>query len=365
MLSRPETERELSDLLRDADGPLDILGGGTRGLPGHGGRGIDMSAMTGVTLHDPGALTLVARAGTPIADLQALLAAHGQHLAFEPPDLRALLRRQGTSTLGGVIASNASGPRRVQAGAARDAVLGVRMVDGTGRVIANGGRVMKNVTGLDLARLMCGSHGTLGVLTEIALKVLPRPAMTRTLVLPDQGAQAAVDAMSRALGSPFEISGAAWLPGTGTLLRIEGFAPQVDHRLHQLQARLGGDVTEDDPWPAIRDVASLAALPGADLQGDVWRIHARPSAAPGLLARARADRVLLDWGGGLIWCLVPSGTDLRARLGAFQGHATLVRGQGQPVLHPEAPAIARITRGLRARFDPRAILNPALTGPSA
>ena len=360
MLSRPETEQELSDLLRDADGPLDIRGGGTRGLAGSGGRCIDMSAMSGVTLHDPGALTLVARAGTPIADLQALLAAHGQHLAFEPPDLRALLHRQGSSTLGGVIASNASGPRRVQTGAARDAVLGVRMVDGTGRVIANGGRVMKNVTGLDLARLMCGSHGTLGVLTQIALKVLPRPAMTRTLLLPDQGAQAAVEAMSRALGSPFEISGAAWLPGTGTLLRIEGFAPQVEHRLHQLQARLGGDITGTDPWPAIRDVAALADLPG-----DVWRIHARPSAAPGLLARAGADRVLLDWGGGLIWCLVPPGTDLRARLGTFQGHATLVRGQGQPVLHPEAPAIARITQGLRARFDPRAILNPALTGPSA
>ena len=177
----PETEAELAAIITGAEGPLRIEGGGTRPIGGaSNGARLSTSAMTGVELYEPGALTLVVRAGTPLDEVEATLAAEGQRLAFEPMDHRGLLGTSGTPTIGGVVAANVSGPRRIQAGACRDFLLGVRFVDGQGRIIRNGGRVMKNVTGYDLVRLMAGSYGTLGVLTEVALKVLPAPRATGT-----------------------------------------------------------------------------------------------------------------------------------------------------------------------------------------
>ena len=175
----PRDEAEVAEAVRGARGALAVGGGFTRGLARDGER-LTTRALAGIVLHEPGALTLVARAGTPVAQAERALAAEGQRLAFEPPDLRALLGTAGEPTIGGMAAVNASGPRRVQAGAARDALLGLRFVDGSGTVVANGGRVMKNVTGLDLARLLAGSHGTLGVITEVALKVLPAPEAVLT-----------------------------------------------------------------------------------------------------------------------------------------------------------------------------------------
>jgi glycolate oxidase FAD binding subunit len=333
-----------------------VVGGGTRGgTRGGSGGGLSVAGLSGVVLYEPGALTLVARAGTPLAEIEALLAGEGQRLAFEPPDFRALLGVDGASTIGGVAAANASGPRRVQAGAARDAMIGVRFVDGRGTVIKNGGRVMKNVTGYDLVKLMAGSRGRLGVITEVALKVLPAPEAQATLVLRGLDVAGAVAAMARALGTPYEVTGAAHVPGEGTYLRVEGFAEQVAYRTARLRALFGGEVVAGPgPWAAIRDVAAFAGR-----AGDVWRVHVKPSDAPQVVARAGAEGVLIDWGGGLVWLLLPPGTDLRARLLGIPGPAERVRatdaGDGIAALPPEAPAVARLTAGLRAAFDPRGV----------
>lgn len=354
---RPETEQELAEAVRTATGPLVVRGGGTRGLGAPAGEVLETGGLSGVVLYEPGALTLVARAGTPVAEVEALLASEGQRLAFEPPDLRGLLGRQGVSTIGGVVAANASGPRRVQAGACRDFLLGVRFVDGMGRSVKNGGRVMKNVTGYDLVKLLAGSQGTLGVLTEVSLKVLPVPPAQATLVLEGLSDSGAVAAMAKALGSPYDVTGAAHWPGRGTFLRIEGLAAQVAYRAGRLQALLGGRVEPESPWREIRDVA-----PFHGRAGDVWRLSVKPSDAPGLVAKADAQAVLYDWGGGLVWLLVPEGTGLRERLGDFAGHGTLIRGTGGPVFQPEPAPVAALTAGLRAQFDPRGILNRGLMG---
>jgi glycolate oxidase FAD binding subunit len=358
---RPESEADLAEAVRLARGPLTVRGGGTRALGPGAGAVLETGGLAGITLYEPGALTLVARAGTPLAAVEAALADEGQRLAFEPPDLRGLLGREGASTIGGVVAANASGPRRVQVGACRDALIGVRFVDGSGVVVKNGGRVMKNVTGYDLVKLLAGSHGTLGVLTEVAFKVLPVPETGATVVIEGLDAGAAVAAMARALGSPYEVTGAAHWPGQGTLLRVEGFAGQVRHRAGRLAALLGGTVVAEDAaalaarWAAVRDAAALGDGPG-----DVWRLAVKPSDAPGLVARAGAEAAMLDWGGGLVWLRLAPGTDLRARLGAFGGHATLVRGAPDTIarlgtFHPEPAAVAALAAGLRARFDPRGL----------
>lgn len=361
-------ERELADLVAGAQGPLIVRGGGTRGIR-TAGDPVDLSGLSGIVLHEPEALTLVARAGTPLAEVKALLAGAGQRLAFEPPDWRGLLGTIGAPTIGGVIAANLSGPRRVQAGAARDALLGVRFVDGTGAVIRNGGRVMKNVTGYDLVKLLAGSWGTLGILTEVALKVLPAPEAEATLILSALAPDRAVAAMAAALGSPWEVSGAARLTDGRVALRLEGFAHSVAYRAGRLANRLAGfgaagQVAAADSaalWQGVRDVAAFHGQ-----AGDVWRLSLVPSEAPAVMARLGGE-VLMDWGGGLLWALLPEGTDARARAAPCRGHATLIRAAEQtrarlPRFEPEAPAIAALSRGLRARFDPRGILNPGLMG---
>ncbi|WP_372893444.1 FAD-binding protein [Rhodosalinus sp.] len=358
----PTSEQEMAAAVAETTAPVSVVGGGTRGAPGRGAA-LSAAGLSAVRLYEPGALTLVAGAGTPVAEVETLLAGEGQRLAFEPMDHRGLLGTEGAPTLGGVVAANVSGPRRVAAGAARDFALGLRFVDGTGRVVSNGGRVMKNVTGYDLVRLLCGSRGRLGVITEVALKVLPAPETQGMLVLEGLDVERAVAAMATALGSPYEVTGAAHDPQAArTWLRIEGFAAQVDYRLERLAARLAdfgaAEAVRDAEavagvWAGVRDVAAFHGTPGA-----VWRVHCRPSAAPGLVARAGAEGALLDWGGGLIWLRVAEGTDLRARLGAFDGHATRVRGAGpEPAAPPEPAAVAALTEGLRRRFDPRGIFD--------
>ena len=210
----PQNEAELAEMVAAANGPLQVRGGGTRpvGKPVDGAV-ISAAGLSGIVDYEPGALTLVVRAGTPVAEVEAALAAEGQRLAFEPMDHRALLGTEGTPTIGGVVAANVSGPRRFSVGAARDFLLGVRFVDGSGRILKNGGRVMKNVTGYDLVKLMAGSYGTLGVLSEASFKVLPVPEQTLTLELVTADERKAQEAMTRALTSPYEVSGAAVLPG--------------------------------------------------------------------------------------------------------------------------------------------------------
>ena len=364
-----KSEADVAEAVLEAKGPLAVRGGGTRnvGRPVVGDV-LEVSGLSGVTLYEPGALTIVAQAGTPVAEIEATLAGENQRLAFEPYDLTGLLGTRGQSTIGGVIATNASGPRRIQAGAARDFALGVRFVDGSGNIIKNGGRVMKNVTGYDLVKLMAGSWGTLGVLTEVSLKVLPAVEATATLVIADRTPQQAVAAMSAALGSPFEVSGAAWIDGA-VWLRLEGFASSVDYRARALGDLLvrHGDISRNDgaDWSRVRDAVPLQS------RSTVWRISVKPGDGPAVIAALpEGSQAMMDWGGGLIWAGCDSADaaahrQVQSSVAALGGHATLIKGPDAlraavPVFQPEAAGVAALSAGLRARFDPRGILNPGL-----
>ncbi len=365
---KPKTEMELAETVAGLKEPVRLEGGGTRGIAGTEPV-LSTAGLSGISLYEPGALTLVAQAGTPLSEVEAALEAEGQNLAFEPADYRAILGTSGEPTIGGAVAANISGPRRVQAGACRDFLLGVRYVDGQGQVIKNGGRVMKNVTGYDLVKLMAGSWGTLGALTEVSLKVLPKPEASASLGVPVPNVSVAVQVLSAALKSPFEVSGAAYDPASGqALLRIEGFEASVAYRLGRLQSELAdfGGVERieesENMWRNIRDVRAFA-----DDSGDVWRISIKPGDAPEISTRLEANKLVLDWGGGLLWALVDEGSDIRARLGDFSGHATLVRATSETVqalgrFQPEPAPVAALTRGLRQRFDPKGLFNPGLMG---
>jgi len=373
----PSDEIQLADAVAQATGALRIVGGDTR-KPGRPVQGTTLTtrAMSGVTLYEPGALTMVARAGTPVDEIAALLAAEGQMLPFEPMDHRGLSGTSGTPTIGGMVAANVSGPRRIQSGACRDFLLGVRFVDGRGDALSNGGRVMKNVTGYDLARLLAGSHGTLGVLSEVSFKLLPAPEMQAMLLADIDDEPRAIAALGAALGSAFEVTAAAraaTAPGgrAAVALRLEGFADSVRYRAGRLQEVLApfGDwqLVDDQPavaghWRAVRDVAVFHGQ-----TGDVWRFSVRPGDGAKLARRIRgvsaAADIAHDWGGGLVWARVPEGTDL---FGCVQGgHARLVRADAATrdrlgCFQPEAPAVAALSDALRRQFDPRGILNPGL-----
>jgi glycolate oxidase FAD binding subunit len=370
--------------------PLLIEGNGTKAgmlRPVQAARTLSTSGLSGINLYAPKELIISAWAGTPLREVEAALAAAGQHLIAEPPDLSALLGQTGKpQTFGGVVATNLSGPRRVAWGAMRDHVMGVRAVTGRAEIIRSGGRVLKNVTGLDLCKLLTGSHGTLGVITEITLKVLPAPESTGTLVLPGLEAAAGVAAMSAALGSPFGVSGATWLPveasrglpdlagvsGSATLIRIEDFTPSVTYRIGRLKDQFGmsGALTLDTEashrlWKDVRDVIPLGARP----DDAVWRVSVRPSAGPGVLDGLREHGVsgFLDWGGGLVWLAGAATTALHAAVEATamaaRGTWTLLRAPDTlrgavRVVPDEAAPLARITREVKAALDPAGILNP-------
>lgn len=339
---RPDSEADLAAMIRAAAGPLTVTGGASRRLPGEGqGTGIDMTGITGITLYEPEALTLVVRAGTPLAEVQAALAAENQMLGFEP-DPRA------GSTIGGVAASNASGPRRISAGACRDAMLGVRLVTGAGEIVKNGGRVMKNVTGYDLVKLLAGSRGKLGAITEIAFRTTPVPPVQAVLRLDGLDDVRAIAAMTTALGGPYDVTGAGRLPSGRVVLRLEGLPGSVETRARALGAALSGvggvEVVEDAAdFVQLRDVASSTQAP-------LWRIVLRPSQAVGVLAQL-PGRHAVDWGGALIWAEAPP--DWRPDLppGA---RAICVRGAPVSLPRPD-PVTARIEAGLRAAFDPRGL----------
>ena len=319
---------------------------------------------------------LSARAGTPIPEIEAALAEKGQHLIAEPPDTRALFGAQAPATLGGIVAANLSGPRRIAWGAMRDHVLGIRFVNGTGEVLRSGGRVLKNVTGLDLCKLLAGSYGTLGVMTEVTLKVLPAPQTQASIVLRVADVAAGVRALSAGLGSPYGVSGAALMPdesGATALLRIEDFAPSVEYRAGRLvqdlaphgEARIAGAEESRALWAGIRDARPLEAQEGEA----VWRISVRPSAGPGVVEAARAvgGRALLDWGGGLAWVAGPASAAAHAAMAAAAaasgGSCTLFRAPealrlAVAVLPEEAAPLAAIGRRVKAALDPAGILNP-------
>ena len=382
----PASEAEAATNVRQAwqaQTPLQIEGGATRaglGRPVQAAATLSTRALTGITLYEPAEMVIAARAGTPLREIEDALASKGQMLPFEPMDHRALYGTTGEPTIGAVAACNISGPRRIQAGAARDSLIGLRLVNGTGEIIKTGGRVVKNVTGLDLVKLNCGAHGTLGLLTEVTFKVLPRPEQSVTLALHGLDDVRAVAALSAALGSPFEVSGAAHLPSgvargeALTLLRLENFAASLTYRTAALRKALAefGEADElpqmpqDDIWGAIRD-ASFFAAPVPDA---VWRLSTAPSRAPHVvaqIARNLAIRHFYDWGGGLIWLACPASGDagatlVRAALDA-KGHATLVRGPDAlraaiGVFEPLAAPVLQLTKGIGQSFDPGRVLNP-------
>ena len=374
---------------RAANEPLLVQGRGTKAgmlRPVQAARSLSTRNLTEIPLYAPQELIISAGAGVTIPDLEAKLAEGGQGLIAEPPDLSALLGTEaGVQTLGGVVATNLSGPRRVAWGAMRDHVMGVRAVNGAGEVIRSGGRVLKNVTGLDLCKLLTGSYGTLAVITEVTLKVLPRAELTGSLLLPGLGAARGVAALSMALGSPFGVSAAAWLPadaaervpelagrGAVALVRIEDFAKSVEYRLRRLAEGLspfGTPVTLDDEasraaWRAVRDAVPLRAEPG----DAVWRVSVRPSGGPATLAalESAGARGFLDWGGGLVWIAGPPALHERVSAAALAGRGTwTVLRAPEPmraavqVVPPEAPALARITRRVKTAMDPAGILNPS------
>ena len=348
---RPTTEAELAEAITSAAGPLSVRGGGTRVVPAPG-EVLETTGLTGVTLYEPAALTIVVRAGTPLAEVEALLATERQILAFEPPDPRVLTGRTGQPTVGGMVATNASGPRAVLSGDCRDFLIGARFVDGAGRLVKSGGRVMKNVTGYDLARLMCGAGGAFGVLTEVAFKVLPAPEASATLVLEcDAGAALAV--MSAALATPWEVSGASWVAGR-LYLRIEGFAEQIAYRSERLRAHLARfgsfDVASDFDWTDLRDTRPLATADGA-----LWRIDTRPSMATDLVGKLPTESLQIDQGGAVLMLRAAPDLDVAKLIGAL-GKAKCLTGETE-----DAPSVSLVEQqlitGLKAKFDPNMVLN--------
>jgi glycolate oxidase FAD binding subunit len=378
--------------------PLEIVGHGSKrliGQPMATNALLDLSDLNAVTAYEPNELIITVQAGAPLADVRSLIDSKNQLFAFEPMDTSVLLGTPAIGTIGGMIGAGLAGPRRIRAGGARDHLLGAHAVSGFGDSFKTGGRVVKNVTGYDLCKLLAGSWGTLAVMTEVTLKVMPKPESERTLMLRGLDDVTANRAMTAALGSPFDVSAAAHLPssafraGAGaladlgspqqpvTLLRLEGIVASVAARAASLAKTLApfgaveilADAASAAVWSSIRDVQPFAA--GGALGGwPVWRIVCPPAAGGALgqaLARDSGGDVIYDWGGGLIWAALPPKPDaqaamVRQRVDAAGGHAMLIRASEQvrrqvDVFHPQAGGLAALGERVRHSFDPKNILN--------
>jgi glycolate oxidase FAD binding subunit len=366
---------ELASLIA-VGGRFELRAGGTKqglGRPVAGATVLDMSSFTGISLYEPDELVLEAGPATSLAEIEKTLSKHNQQLAFEPPDYSRLLGSNGSGSLGGLVACGLAGPRRIKAGAARDHILGVAGVSGRGEVFKAGGRVVKNVTGFDISKLMVGAHGTLAALTSITLKVLPAAATEETLLLRGLTDARAVQAMGLAMQSDCDVSGAAHLPGDMTLLRLEGVGPSVRYRRDRLATLLNafgrsdvlGEKQSRQQWMEIRDVHLLAK----GRHADVWRLSVVPSKSPEIIAditRKLDVSYFMDWAGGLIWIAVPATADASAALirGSFaDGHATLIRASAEvrariDVFQPQAPALSELSARVKTSFDPNHVLNP-------
>ncbi|MGY2842887.1 glycolate oxidase FAD binding subunit [Bradyrhizobium sp. USDA 4503] len=393
--------KDVEEVVRAAvasEQPLEVIGHGSKRAIGHPmatNALLDVSALNAVTSYEPNELIITVQAGAPLADVQSLIDAKNQQFAFEPMDTSVLLGTAGAGTIGGMIGAGLAGPRRIKAGGIRDHLLGAHAVSGFGDSFKTGGRVVKNVTGYDLCKLLTGSWGTLAVMTEVTLKVMPKPEAERTLLLRGLDDVTANKAMTAALGSPFDVSGAAHLPGSAlrtgggalaglaasgqpvTLVRLEGISASAAHRAASLSQTLSSygtvDSLADDGsaaiWSALRDVVPFAAN-GALGAWPVWRIVCPPASGGALgqaLSRATGGDVIYDWGGGLIWAAVPPGADaqatlVRGQVEAIGGHATLIRAtedvrRAVDVFQPQAAGLAALGERVRASFDPRSVLN--------
>ncbi|HEY3790383.1 MAG TPA: FAD-binding protein [Bradyrhizobium sp.] len=378
--------------------PLEIIGHGSKRLVGQPmatNALLDLSALNAVTAYEPNELIVTVQAGAPLVDVLSLIDSKNQQFAFEPMNTASLLGTPEIGTVGGMIGVGLAGPRRIKAGGARDHLLGAHAVSGFGDSFRAGGKVVKNVTGYDLCKLLAGSWGTLAVMTEVTLKVMPRPESERTLLLRGLDAAAANRAMTAALGSAFDVSGAAHVPNSAlrastgglegpgsqqqavTLLRLEGIAASVAHRAASLAKALApfgtaemiDDAASAAIWAGVRDVKPFAAG-GALGAWPVWRIVCPPALGGALgqqLARDSGGDVIYDWGGGLIWAALPPKPDaqaalVRQRVDAAGGHATLLRASEEvrrnvDVFHPQPAGLAALGERVRHSFDPKHILN--------
>jgi glycolate oxidase FAD binding subunit len=390
---QPRDDKDVEEVVRWAlaEGKtLEVRGHGTKhalGRPSQTDLTLDLSGLSGVTLYEPEELVLSAMSGTPLAEIETLVAASDQQLAFEPMDYGPIFDQpRGEGTIGGTLAANLSGPRRLKAGAARDHFLGVSAVSGRGEIFKSGGRVVKNVTGYDLCKLLAGSFGTLAAMTHITIKTLPRPQSEETVLIHGLADTVAVQEMSAAMNSSAEISGAAHLPygianrvlgvsSSVTALRLDGVRPSVLHRKHILEAlfstRTLSTLQEEQSrafWLDIRDVVPFAAA--AD-ERVLWRISTAPSqgaaVAAAIVAKGAAE-VFYDWAGGLLWAALPPAENagaagVRAAVAAAGGHATLVRAPAAlrasvAVFQPQEPVLAALSKRVKESFDPQGVLNP-------
>jgi len=392
---KPRSVKEVEDAVLWALGDgktLEIAGEGTKagiGRPAQTDLTLDLRALSGVTLYEPEELVLTAKAGTPLAEIEALVEENNQELAFEPIHYAALFGDgRSAGTIGGAIAANLSGPRRIKAGAARDHLLGATAVTGRGETIKSGGRVVKNVTGYDLCKVLAGSWGTLAAMTEMTIKVLPKAEAEATVVIGGLSDADAAKAMAAAMGSPFDVSGAAHLPDhvashfaglpgvdAATALRIEGFAPSVKHRVDALATIMKpfgaiavlGEKESRALWRDVRDVKAFAAPAVRDRP--LWRISTAPMRGHEIAARITpAAQMFYDWGGGLVWVAMPyageaDAASIRDAVKAIGGHATLVRAPhavraALDVFEPQGAGIAGLTKRVKEAFDPKAVFNP-------
>jgi len=400
---RPVDEREFSRVLIEASStntPLEVVGAGSKqriGRPMQTAANVSSRALRGITLYEPNEMVMAARAGTPLTQIEDALAERGQMLPFEPVDLGLLAgAEEKQATIAGVFATNISGARRISAGAARDHLLGLRAVNGRGDIFKSGGRVMKNVTGVDLCRGISGSWGTLAIMTEVTFKVLPAPEDTGTILLLGLPDEIAVEVLCEAMGTPYEVSGAVhlqpsvvarlWHDGLRqqgqaiTALRVENFTKSVAYRTARLKEHFKayGEMHELDRTNSLSfwgELRQLSVLMGSD--APVWRISTSPTAGPKVVAAITAYmdcRAFYDWSGGLIWAEVLSTTDagaadIRRVIATHGGHATLIRAEPEvraavDVFQPLEPGVERISRKLKATFDPAGILNPGRMYPS-
>ena len=378
---RPQTAGEVRDAVAHAlaDGTvLEVRGGGSKASicnPDRATTLLDLSALNRVVDYDPPELVLTVGAGMRLDTVESMLAERGQMLAFEPFDHGPLFGRPArAATIGGIVAAGVSGSRRVSAGAARDHLLGFEAVSGRAEAFVGGARVVKNVTGYDLPKIMTGSWGRLAVLTTVTLKVLPRPPESLTLMLRGLDDRRAVLAMARAMGSPASVAAAAHLPDdagdAATALRLEGYGPSMAPRASMLSSALRdfGPVDALDPaqadalWRGVRHAEPLAGEPV------LWRVNTAPSKGPAVYEALAsfAVRRLYDWAGGLVWLGMGVGADpaaVRLAAAAAGGHAILVRAPKAlrattPALHPGTPAVERLSDRVKAAFDPAGILDP-------
>lgn len=372
----PKDEAELAALVKMAERPFRLEGLGSKAKMGNPVAADDVLSLrhfSGVVVYEPDELILEAGSATPLKQLEKTLSQRSQMLAFEPPDLSSLLGATSPGSLGGIVACGLSGPRRVRAGAARDHVLGFSGVTGTGVCTRAGARVVKNVTGYDLAKLATGSYGSLVAMTSIIVKVLPRPETEETIFLRGIDDATAISVMSEAMQSPADVSAAAHLPKEGTYLRLEGIGPSVAARrdrlvkLLQRDAGVLGEKESAKLWSGIRDVKPFWSL----TTSSVWRLSVTPTEGARIASAVteRLDAVhFYDWAGGLVWLAVAGSEDggesvIRSAL--TSGHATLVRAPDAvrarvSAFTPQPPALAALSARVKQAFDPENRFNPGI-----